>query len=854
MPEQDRPEGGAIRQWNYLAQFGEKLLANGYHIVPIRPGGKAPGFDGWEKSRATKDQLTEWLNNGHRLAGVGILTKNTPAIDIDVRDEELAEKLETYVREELGGKLKRIGKSPKRLFLFRTDKPFRKMRTTVRLDPQWTEKHQIEVLGDGQQCVAYHLHPETQKPYYWPDAEEGQDPLQVPASALPTITEAQIHGLLDYFEKLCDEMKWPVTKAARARQGDDQVESGNMLAEDTSPVDMEDDECRTRIMLVPNPEDYDTWVNMGMACHHQWDGEEIGLKMWHEWSETADNYDADALERRWEDFNIGGKKRAPITFRWVLKMANEAVENTASELSLKLRTLFIEAKDMKSWNKAAKTTSQSEITALVRSSLAGIAKASLDSITQSKTPLIDVKRVLAYKPDDMHEAPKWAENWVYDTSDDRFFATDRKISASKQGFDAMFDRYALTKKDILEGKTQAASNASTLALNQYRITTVNGRRYEPGEDPIFNNEEGKFANTYSEVGIPDSPERELPVDKRNVERVKKHIAHLLTNERDRRMFLDWISWVVQNPGKHVNYAVLLQGVEGDGKSFFGELMRAVMGSSNVQMLNAHIFESDFTDWTVGQCVSCVEEVRLIKAANKYETINRIKPMITNNIIEVHPKGKAIYNAKNTTSYLLFSNYKDALPIDDDGRRFLVLFSQWQRKVQLTAFKEENPRYYERLYAAVLESPGALREWLLNHEQHDDFNPMGDAPLTAARGFMIRQAKPEFIQILDDIITEDEWVCASADLVNVTDLPPAITSHGSEFPHSKSLSSMLQRAGWEELGKVRIDGARPTFYSKVPEMFRSLAADGTMHLDAEKVKKYIKKRRAKIETLYDVSDL
>lgn len=850
MTEGHRPQGDVIRKYDFLAQHGEQLLANGYHIVPIRVGGKAPGFDGWEKSRATKDQLTEWLQNGHRNAGVGILTKNTPAVDIDVRDEELALKLEEYVRKHLGGKLMRIGKSPKRLFLFRTDTPFKKLRTTVRLDPMWTEKHQVEVLGDGQQCVAYHLHPETKKPYYWPDAEKGQDPLQVSASALATVTEAQIQGLLDFFETECDKLGWTVAKAARTRMVSGETDPGSWLQEDTSPVDMEDEECRTRIMLVPNPDDYDTWVTMGMACHHQWDGEDTGLAMWHEWSEAADNYDADALERRWADFNVAGKKRAPLTFRWVLKMAAEAVENTASELSLKLRNLFIEAKDLKAWNKAAKETQVAEVSSLVRASIAGVAKKSLDAMNGSVTPLIEVKRALAYTPATDADPPKWAQGWVYDTSDDRFFATDKKISTSKQGYDAMFDRYALTKADILEGKRKPTSSASELALNEYKITTVAGRRYEPGEDPIFYNEEGTFANTYSEVGIPDEPDTVLPRDKRNVERVKKHIAHLLTDTREQRLFLDWISWVVQNPGKHANFAVLLQGVEGDGKSFWGELLRAVMGTTNVQMLNAHIFESDFTDWAVGQCVSCVEEVRLIKAANKYETINRIKPVITNNTIEVHPKGKAPHNAKNTTSYLLFSNFKDALPLDDDGRRFMVLFSQWQRKHQLAAFIEENPDYYEKLYGTLDESAGAIRHWLLHHEQSDDFKPFGSAPATAARSFMVRQAKPEFVQILDDIITEDQWVCASEDLVDVTALPPAITAHGGEFPHSKAMGAMLQRSGWEELGKVRVDGERHSFWSKTPEMFRSRDAKGDFVFDADLLRDYVKKRKRR----FDVGDL
>lgn len=839
----DRPvESDELKRYDYLFQHGQRLLDNGYHIVPIRVGGKSPGFDGWEKSRATKDQLKEWLENGYRKSGVGILTKNTPAIDIDVRDEAVALKMEAYVREHFGGTLMRIGMAPKRLFVFRCDTPFRKMRTTVRLD-EWKEKQQIEVLGEGQQFVAYHKHPDTGKPYTWPD--EGQNPLNIRANDLPTITIDQLDGLLAYFEEVADEEKWPVLKTARSRSKG--VDADNPFVEDTSPVDLKDDEIRARLMLVPGADDYDTWSQIGMALYHQYDGGEPGLQFWHEWSETADNYDHDALERHWDSFNVAGKKRAPVTARYILKMSAEAVINTNAELGQKLRLLFAGCTDIIGWDKAAKETKNSEIDGLVRSSIAQIAKEARDRITGSKTPLAEIKRWIAYTQPPGKNVPGWASKWVYDVSEDKFFNKEVKTTATQQGFNAMYDREAMTRKDILDGKSSPSSTASALALNFYRIKAIDGQRYEPGQDEIFYSKDGVFANTYREHEIPEVPEKKLPRDLKNVERVKAHITHLLADEIEQRMFLDWLAWIVQNPGKHVNYAILLQGVEGDGKSFFAEMMREVMGHSNVQMLNAHIFESDFTDWTIGQCLSCVEEVRIVKAQNKYEVINRIKPFITNRIIEVHPKGKAIFNAKNTSSYLLFSNYKDALPLDDDGRRFLVLFSRWQRKIQIMAFKDANPDYYEKLYNAIDESPGAIRQWLLNHEVSDSFNAMGDAPTTAARSFMIKQSKSEFIQTLDEIIKENESPFADKHLVDVTNVQEAFAARGVDWPHAKALAAQLMRDGYEELGRIRLDaGARAVFWSKTPEMFRSADRGNDWFTDNEKVKKYRNQRFSELD--------
>lgn len=830
------------QQGGYLALHGAKLVEQGYTVVPIQVGKKAPGFDGWQKSRATTAQINDWLKGGHKWSGVGIITKHTPAIDIDVRDEEVALKVEKWVRENIGDAPLRIGRAPKRLMMFRTDEPFRKLRSTKYKD-DWGDEHQIEILGDGQQFVAYHKHPDTNKPYTWPN---GDNPLNVRASDLPTLTVEQVEALIEFFDALAVEAEWEVVKSAR--MASKAIDSDNPWVEDTAPVTMDDDELRNRLLLVPHPDDYDEWIKIGMALYHQFDGEETGLRMWHEWAESADNYDADALDRRWDGFKVEGKRRAPITARYILRLAQESVENTAAELALTLHDAFVAAKDLPAWEKARQRAREAEIDGLSRSALAQIAKTSRDQITGTKTSLVEIKKAISYLPKKLEKAPEWVRPWVYDTSEDRFFCTKRKIITSQQGYNAMFDRKALTKKDILDARTSPSSTASALALNMFKIPTVVGRRYMPGRDAIFTEPDGTFANTYPEHEIPDMPEKMSARDKRNIERVKAHVRHLLKNDDEQVMFIDWLSWVVQNPGRHANYGVLLQGVQGDGKTFFGEMMRAVMGVSNVTMLNAHIMHSDFTDWAEGQCLACFEEVRLVNDKNKYETVNRIKPFITNKVIEIHPKGKAPRNVLNTTNYLLFSNYKDAMPLDDTDRRYLVLFSRWQNKDMLVKFMRENPDYYAELYSTIEDSPGALRKWLLNHEQTDGFNPMGVAPDTVARRQMIYRAKPAFIQQLDEVIGENRHAGLSHDLLDMGAMHEAMFERSVEVPPAKTLNSMLERDGYEFVGRLRNnDGEFRRYYSKRAEDFM-YSQGGADYPDSMKIRKFLQARTDEVDEL------
>ena len=832
---------------NFLALHGHALIDQGYTVVPIQQGKKAPGFDGWQNSKPSKQTVDSWLESGFKNAGVGILTKFTCAIDIDCMDEATAVAFEQRCIELVGTAPVRIGKAPKRLLLYRTNEPFRKRRSKVYKD-EWGDKQLIEVLGDGQQFVAFHIHPDTGKPYVWVD---GKSPLNVRASDLTEVSTDAIEQIIAEFEAHAEEQGWEIVKADRkAPSASGKIDHDNPFIEDSQPVTISDEELRSRLLMVPGSDDYDLWFQIGMALYHQYDGDRLGFDLWNEWSETADNYDPDALERHWPTFGIQGKKRAPLTARFILRLSKEAVEKTAQELSIKLKDAFTNAKDLSEWEQARQMAREAEIDGLSRSTLAMIAKDRRDAITGTRTSLVEIRKAISYLPKKNDKTPSWAEGWVYDVSDDRFFHLERKISATKQGFDAMYDRYALTKQDILNGVQTPSRSASDLCLTMYRIPVVDGRRYMPGRDSVFHEPDGTFANTYPEHEIPAKPEVALPRDKRNVERVRAHIAHLLPDEREQRMFLDWLSWIVQNPGKHANYAVLLQGVEGDGKSFFAELMRTVMGVSNVTMVNANtLIKFNFSDWAYGQCLCCVEEIRIVstKGQDKWEAINKMKPYITNNVIEVRPLGKAQFNVINTTSYLLFSNYQDALPLDDDGRRYLVLFSQWQRRDALVKFKDEHPSYYTKLYATLSESPGALRQWLLDQQQEEGFNPLGDAPFTKAKRTMIRKSKPEFILAVDEIVEENETPEISRELLDITVLADMLALRGFEVPSPKAMSSMLERDGYSGIGKVRLgEGIVHTFYSRTPDAFSNQDSKGDRAAEPSRVREYIARRRTEIQ--------
>ena len=208
--------GDTVIVRDYLARHGDKLIEQGYAVIPIQQGKKSPGFDGWQKAKATRGQIKDWLDGGFAMAGVGILTKWTCAIDIDCLEEKTALKFEAWCHQEIGPAPVRVGRAPKRLLLYRTVEPFRKRRTAVYLD-EWSEKQMIEVLGDGQQFVAFHVHPETGAPYEW--IGDGGSPLTVRATELTELKQEQVDRLFAEFDRHAAAEAWTLYKNGRGSDG-----------------------------------------------------------------------------------------------------------------------------------------------------------------------------------------------------------------------------------------------------------------------------------------------------------------------------------------------------------------------------------------------------------------------------------------------------------------------------------------------------------------------------------------------------------------------------------------------------------------------------------------------------------
>lgn len=275
---------GAI---DFMARDGARLVDNGYPVIPIWPGTKKPGrfhrggwrdYPGWTRHcdrPTTPNEVEVWAKWPE--AAIGFACGRIVGIDIDVLDGDLAHRLEALARDRLGDTpLLRIGRAPKRLLVYRAETPF-----------AGPKRSPLEILARGRQFVAFAIHPDTGRPYEWPE----ESPLSVALDALPAVTEEAVTAWLDAAQALLpDDLKPAILPV----NGNGHHATAHSLAGTRDAV-------REALAFIPNADlDYDSWVRIGMALKGAL-GED-GTDLFAAWSAQSGKNVPETTVKTWAGF------------------------------------------------------------------------------------------------------------------------------------------------------------------------------------------------------------------------------------------------------------------------------------------------------------------------------------------------------------------------------------------------------------------------------------------------------------------------------------------------------------------------------------------------------------------------
>lgn len=777
---------------SYLEQYGRQLIAGGYSIIPLKPGSKHPTLTNWT-NRDCKNEIDAWLDGPMRTWGVGILAKHNPAIDIDCDDPDVVRQVFRAVREIVGDcRAYRIGRAPRVLLVFRTDEPFKKLRS-AKYEDLLERTNQVEILADGQQFAAYHIHPGTGKPYSWPAG----GPAEILSDELPLLTRVHAEKIIEAFEQIAQEQVsmgkfWKVfenTSLATPQTTE------NWLISHKSAQHTEREKIVESLKLL-SANDYDRWLQVGMILHHQFNGGNDGYQIWEDWSRTSQSFSSsDDCLYRWERFT-SDTRASTVTvgslFHWAEQARNEQAGNAILEVE-RLVAGCDSFGDLLGGRGAEYLRGWLDLYPLYRDRVVDLVKRRGRVLSGSPVSVETVRKALKSKGKKEKKDESiypWAEPYVYAADEDRFFNLSSRVAWTRTAFDAAFNR-------LLVSEDGGPVSAARVALESAKIPHVEGVRYLPGAEPVFNLNGLPYANSYNPDEGAVVPMGMSPADLKARSMFARHLQTLIPDPDDCRTFIDFLTFVVQNPGKRLNFAIILRGVEGDGKSFFRGLMQLVLGPNNCSSVQGTYLEEKFTGWAEGSQLCFIEEIKM-HGVSGYETMNKFKEYVTNDMVTIRKMHRVPYSAPNVTSYIMLTNYQDALPISVEDTRYYPIFSRWESQAEFQAWRDENPTFFHDLFDSVQASPGSIRKWFLERDISPGFDPSNRAPKGKGKALMAGYARDDLAEHIQDIIEckggdygkNEELVSSTWILWNWN-----FDGSGLSKPAGRRLNTIMRREGW-----------------------------------------------------------
>jgi hypothetical protein len=386
-------------------------------------------------------------------------------------------------------------------------------------------------------------------------------------------------------------------------------------------------------------------------------------------------------------------------------------------------------------------------------------------------------RAKAAKPD--YLLPDWAQGWIYNETLMEFHhvATGHSIKAG--AFNAKFNR--------MQECFAAECTASSLALRHMR--TVANTMFWPCDNDIIMHRGLDYVNVFMRHDLAPVP-ASTPSAEAAVQRVLDHAYGLATERAEADILLDFLAYVYQNPGKRVRWAILLFGIQGNGKSFWVELMKRLMGHNAGEVAGTTIAQR-FTGWAVNRLFIAIEEIR-VPSESKYAVLDKLKPFITNNEVNVELKGQDDRVVPNFASYMLLTNHDDALPLDDDDRRYCVIETRHQTKADIPG-----QEYFTALFGALDEHIEAIAHYFANRSIDAAFNPNGRAPDTAGKWRMMQESKSGPRLAVEEAIAEYTCDVISDRFVYVGALrkSAAASLTGPVLPDPRTIGRQLKDMGF-----------------------------------------------------------
>lgn len=204
--------------------------------------------------------------------------------------------------------------------------------------------------------------------------------------------------------------------------------------------------------------------------------------------------------------------------------------------------------------------------------------------------------------------------------------------------------------------------------------------------------------------------------------------------------MNWVAFIIKNPGRRTETALVLKGPQGIGKNTF---------TNTICELLAGYALPNITDIReiIGKNNGIIEDRMLIvmnEMRNYGESymanFDTLKSRITDPVIHITQTGQPVRDVENVTNYIFVSNHPRPIFVEPGDRRYVI--------IDCSAAHKGDHEFWESLCSKMDNDFYAHLFTYFNNMSIDDFNPH-EIPMNESKQKLIELGHSEL----------EEWLCA-----------------------------------------------------------------------------------------------
>jgi len=337
------------------------------------------------------------------------------------------------------------------------------------------------------------------------------------------------------------------------------------------------------------------------------------------------------------------------------------------------------------------------------------------------------------------------------------------------------------------------------------------------DDPIIKDEKGLLQlNTYRPSDIEDKE------NKSHIDNFKELMKRLTENEgmgKDSKgnevdlyeYVLDHLSMPFQEPGNKIRSAILFHSKEYQvGKNTFFSIVQQALSKDNCLVITP-IEAIDKAKGFLEHQLVLIDEIKLDgDYKKKISTLNNMKPMMTNEDHRIRPLFHNWKDIYSTCCFMLFTNHKDALAVEENEARYTMI------DIGKTRDQMGGDEFFNLFWTPegkLIEGVKEAVKWFLtNREISENFNPK---TVNLKTKFLLTMSEEGGHPMLKDVkpLFNERATPFHQTVISIQDAFDWLKEKKKITGRINDFADVLKKLGCERVGEVKHKrtGRKPTMW-------------------------------------------